>query len=374
MRIAFCSDVHIGNFHKFGGAMEVGLNARCRAVCDALDRAVDRAKRLGCEAFYVAGDLFDSTKPSPQMIVRVQHALSQMRSYVIVGNHDQQSYDVGDNACGPLTASAVRVIDRPALVGYDEHNVDIFAVPFRPGPAEDWIEEDVAEVKGRVRTGRPASSRRALVLHLGLYEDDAMPHWAKGSNDCIPLSLLRDLMRRFEIDAVFAGNWHWHKKWSKPRIVQCGALAPTGFGDLGLAGHGIVVWDTDTLETKHVEVPGPRFIDVPPPGQPWNLQTYRDAAEAGCRIYARAKVPADKVGNQAGHFRAADPEGVLFAGFTVLPDTSEAEAAARTAATVARSAETLLDALTGFVGEMPLDEGVERDRVLQRCRLYLNTD
>lgn len=371
MLIAFCADVHVGNHRRFGGALEVGLNARCQAVCDALDRAVARAKRLECEAFYVAGDLFDSTKPSPQMIVRVQHALSQMRSYVVVGNHDQQSWDVGDNALGPLSASGIRIIERPALIGYEEHNVEVFAIPYRPGPASEWLPEDVSEVKGRARSGRPASFRRVLVLHLGLYEEGEMPHWAEGSTDCVSNTLIRDLMQRFEIDVTVAGNWHWHKQWSKPRIVQLGALAPTGFGDLGLKGHGIVVWDTDTLETQLIEIPGPRFIKVPPAGEAWKLKSFRDAAEAGCQIYAQAVAPADKLADYVGHFRVADPDGELFAGFTVLPDTSEAEAAARTAASVARSAETLLSALTGFVEAMQLGDGVDRERVLQRCRLYL---
>ncbi len=55
----------------------------------------------------------------------------------------------------------------------------------------------------------------------------------------------------------------------------------------------------------------------------------------------------------------------------VLPDEGQAKAEARTAASTARSAETFIEALDGYVRDMPLEDGVDRGAVLSRARGYL---
>ena len=62
--------------------------------------------------------------------------------------------------------------------------------------------------------------------------------------------------------------------------------------------------------------------------------------------------------------------GTILDGFVEL-DRENEQAAARTAATAARSAETLEEALAQFVAGMPLPEGVSRERVVERARKYL---
>lgn len=359
--IGLIADVHLGNPRRHGGPLVSGINRRCRQALDVLKRAVELANNQGCQALVVLGDLFDATNPPQQVVAATQGILSlaKMPIYLLLGNHDQVSMDPGDHALGPLGPVAQVVSEPTAVV---EGGVELLLVPFRPGPAEEWLSGAVKEA-GATSTapGKPAT----LLLHLGL-ADAETPAYLRGAHDSVTAGQLADLCSAHGIGACFAGNWHEHRVLrDDPLIVQVGALCPTGFDNEGLRGYGrVVFWDGRSMEVE--EVPGPRFLKLEP-GENW------DSRETGnCQVYVEFRCPPKGVPAALADVREAVDDGIIVAG-DVVADQTVVRAAARSAATAARSADTLDQALAGYVESMELEEGVDRGAVLARVKGYLAT-
>ena len=381
MKLAWVADVHLASHKVMGGEqVEPGLNRRGVLVRDTLMLAYDMAMKEKCDALIVNGDLFDTARPPAQHIAEVQRIVAcypDIQTFILLGNHEMESDVPGDNALGPLKPVATviekakRLLIKPAARGAGRmDSVELWAVPFRPGEAAEWLPVVLAEMQGLPASGSPASSTRVLALHLGL-QDGKTPPWLKDSHDSVEVGLVQELMKRYDIDACYMGNWHDPKEvvyhdvdrsvTSALRIVQIGTLCPTGWDNPGL-GFGTMAF-FDSLKDKNCElarVPGPRFVS--------SVKEAQEALKDGCTPFVRLKEAPEDM--EKAH---ASAEKLTQAGATVevLPDTGEAQAALRTAAGVARSAETVEDAVAAYVGQMPLDEGVDRAAVLARVRDFL---
>jgi hypothetical protein len=368
MRVAFLADLHVGNHGRFGGDVVVGLNARCRFVVAALRTACDRAHQLGVEELVVLGDLFDSAQPTPQMLAAVRGALSREcfnQVWLLVGNHEQETTARGDHALAPLDdVDGIRVVDTPRVLALGKQ-ARLVLVPFRPGRATEWLPATVAEC---LRPERKAD-RLLLGTHVGIIDDET-PHFLRDARDAVKLDLLRDLGEAHNFTAMLAGNWHTRRLWSLDSgtvVMQVGALVPTGFNNPGLDGYGtLAIYDTDTDELSWEQLAGPRFVKVEGLSALCDLIDSEDTS-VSCPLFVQAHVnPGDM---QAA--REMVEQAALTGRAELLPFGAEAEIAARSAATQARSASTLDEALSNFVGEMPLPEGVSRDDVLAKVRDYL---
>lgn len=358
MSVAFLADLHFANHRRHGGPIKAGINRRCRHVLDALQHAVALAERQGCEALVILGDLFDTTNPLQQIVTEVQRILeaTQLPTHILMGNHDLVSTAPGDHALGPLEPVA-DVTDEPSvlLVGDSE----LVLVPFQPGPAVEWLP---AVLKGGWLDD--VGDNAALLIHLGI-ADDSTPIYLKGSHDAVPSGLLVGLCKEYGFKAVFAGNWHSHKVLRKrPLICQVGALAPTGWDNEGLDAVGtMVIWHGGTKIDVH-QIPGPRFIKLRA-GETWDTAKVKD-----CSVYVQITADAQSTNAALGFLNTAKQDGLVVAG-EVVPDTSEVREAARRAATVARSADTLDEALHAYIEHMTLSDGVNRADVLALAKQYL---
>jgi len=368
MRVGLIADVHLGNHRRFGGPLEAGLNRRCRQAVAALRNAAEEAGRQKCDALVVAGDLFDSARPEPQVIAAAMRALrAGPPALVLKGNHDSVSDAPGDNALGPLTQGMFDVFERPARV--PGAGVDLLLVPFRAGDAREWLPSAVDEALGKIKVPR-RRVELALFVHLGIADDDT-PEWLRGSRDSVDVSTLEKLCAERGISFVGAGNWHNPESWQMDgggQIVQVGALCPTGFDNEGLDCGSLAVWDSETGEVARHEIPGPRFLRL---NVGWaSAEAARLATKAGHGVYAEIVHSPDLAAEAATRLRTLIDEGSLIDG-ELRPDGDVAEAAARSAAAAVRGADTLDAALAGYVGEMQLEDGVVRTAVLERAKKYL---
>jgi DNA repair exonuclease SbcCD nuclease subunit len=359
MRIAFCADIHVGNHKKLGGPIESGLNRRCQLIIDTLKKAVYETQQEYCDAFVVLGDLFDSTSPEPQIIAAVQKAIeSRIPSYLLLGNHDQVSTAMGDNALAPLWLHGT-VVEKPTSITFD--TTSLLLVPFQPGVGFEWLPSAIDEA---AKTAR--GKRKILGLHLGLTDDYTVP-WLKDTADSIHVRKLSELCKKYEIEAVFAGNFHQYSSWKLEQATayQVGTLVPTGFDDVGLERFGsLLIWDS-VSGVKRVEIPGPRFVTFQ------NLtEFYKRLPELGSNIFVRVTASSDKCEEAVSAIAEAKNDGLILDG-CVEPDKSAEQNAAQEAASSARSANTLEEALASFIANMPLPEGVNREKVVERARKYL---
>ncbi len=364
-RTYFCADVHLANHRKFAGEYNAGINDRCARIASVLRSVAHVSGSL-----VVLGDLFDTASPSPQVIALAMRALERRSSvYVLLGNHEAASLARRDNALAPLgTLANIAVIDT-----LDRSVGDLHFIPFRPGAPAGWFPEAVASVFART----PASVPRLLGIHCGI-EDETTSPFLRGHG--IDVAMLRYLCSEHSIRAVFAGDWHTHKRWDfddggRPiTIMQVGALVPTGFDNPGLDGYGTLAWyDSDTDEVGvDVEV-GPRFLKLDwrralGDGEQWHIPArgLDGNAHKLSDIYVRVKVDADLVGPARDFLNS-----VGLAGYEVEVDSADSAIEARTAAQAARSADTLEEALANFVAAMPLDASVSRSAVLELARAHL---
>jgi len=365
MRVAFIADCHIGNSKLYGGQTKAGINDRCRLTLDALKRAYEEISK-DCGALFICGDLFDSSRPEPQVIRAVQEIIARyaekVTTYILSGNHDMTSDAEGDNALGPLVPVA-HVLDQP--LRYYVDGGEVWAVPFRTGKAEDWLPRVVNDLRG---TTDGAPTPRVLALHLGL-QDGATPPWLKGSSDAVTLDSVAGQCSSLGIALVVAGHWHPHRSWSGHDgvqgvdLVQIGALVPTDWRNPGLEGYGtILVWDSKRGNWTKKAISGPRFVT-----------TEEEVLKApeGCKLFLRLKAdgtPTAVAAAQGKLEALAERLGVVG---EVVPDTTEAEVALRTAAGVTRSAETAEQAVSDYIAQMPLENEALRPEVKERVTQLL---
>lgn len=366
-RFAFVADVHVGNHAKCAGKIEAGINTRCRLVLEALERAVHVARDMEVDAFVVAGDLFDTARPPPQMVREAQRIIEQVPAIVLVGNHDRVSDAAGDHALGPMLPVA-DVIEYAETIVFDDWA--LICIPFIPGNAKEWFPEVVAE---RCQEPLTSTRKKLITFHLGV-EDEKTEHFLRGAHDSVTKDMVEQVMEENDITYAFAGNWHDHRHWyvrdGKCGIVQVGTLAPTGWDNDGTDGYGTVaIFDSEkTPHVSFVEVPGPRFVKVRGPSA---VDTFiAHAKKEGHSVFVKWMATLDNIREAHEELEEWTAAGEIV-GWDVAVDDDRAEQAAKESAKVARKAQTLGEALAKFVEAMPLEEGVDRAWVLEKAQSYL---
>lgn len=383
-RIACVADVHAANHLRFGGSVREGQNQRSRLIVESLRAAHFEARRAGASHFLVAGDLFDSVHPTPQLVAEVADILapgdaSYPAVFLLPGNHDAGSAKIDDNALAPLA----RV---PGIVVADHPSVEatpgwaLFFAPYQPGRAVDWLDATIRDSQSAPpMRAHIADKRVILVTHVGVADDDTNPH-CRNAHDAVEASWLLFMMDTFGIDLALLGNWHDHKAWTDPtgarQIVQCGALAPTGFDNPGMAGYGgLILVDVPNdpsapMTWRREEIPGPRFVQL-------DADFVGDVEATLANLIVAHKVPSgnlfvewkvkpELLGASAEDLgRASMVLGL--GGFEVKPDAKLAQVQQRAAAHAAATAVQPEDAIGAFLDAMPLDAGVDRERLRARA-------
>lgn len=381
-RIAFIADVHLANHRIQGGPTIQGVNTRCLAILRALRDAVEVAEEEGCERLVILGDLFDHTRPSPQILDRCMAALtSTLPVDILVGNHDQVSDAAGDNALAPLQHLAnVRVVEHLLIHMSGTHALAV--VPFQTGPGIEWLSRDVASARASV----PTAQHLTVAMHLGILEEsmlqEASMFWAKTAHDAVTVPALMQLAAEHGVDQFMAGNWHgrYAVEGAVPdpaggerpvRICQVGALVPTGWDNPGLTEYGTVaILDTDTRQTTYVEVPGPRFITV---------RSQEELAAAlelfghhtANRLYVRWIAPPAEMRAARDVLQQLAEPGHPIEAFEVIPSKEDVRERAQAAAAAARSADTLGEALAKYIDETPWADSLDRKRLLNTVREFI---
>ena len=382
-RIGFIADVHVANHAVAGGEYKSGLNERCRHILDALAAAVTTANHEKLSRLVVLGDLFDSHRPTPQMVAAVGDILggADMPVALLRGNHDMTTESPGHHAMAPLRMlTGCTIVEKPYVHSAPGGATALALVPFQTGPAKETLAASLKLLESHwPRSTEPKrwQVQRLLGIHYGIHDQamrDSIPGgWVEKANDAIAAEHLVELCREHGITACFAGNWHSYRSWSffdmgqdrDIHICQAGTIAPTGWNNPGLENYGrLVIWDSLARKTTTMEVPGPRFINV---GSVAEIQPILEELDSAMPLYVRRTVgPGEAV---AAGEELSKVEGL--AGWDVRVDKAAAVAQAQKAAASARSAETLDSSLLAYVAEMPLDDDIQRDRIFNMAKGYL---
>ena len=401
VKIAAVADVHVGNRQRFArGTERAGVNLRARLIVDVLRDACTVAADQSADVLVIPGDLFDVVRPEPQLLAEVQKALSvcsenNVDVHIVVGNHEQASSEPGDHALGPLEPVA-QVHERPAMRSIhsalssvweqESERVEAYLLPYSPElPGSEYVQSAIAQLElmreGEVDEGYPAARDRMLFAHLGV-EDSGTPVWLRGAHDSIKATDLADLMRRAGISCAIVGNWHDHRVWSFDdgvEIVQCGALAPTGFDNPSTGSNlgtndpygSLIIWDSSRprgARCERIVINGPRFV------QGRSTRAVVDAIEEGVinhghTVFARLVVSPDAVISVRQEFeRMTTCQVGSEYHYEVVADADDVKRRVTSAAISARDATTTDSAIAEYVAAMPLDEDIDRQAVLDTAR------
>lgn len=359
MTIAFIADCHIGNHQKCAGETSfLGMNSRCMLTIKALEDAYIKAKSLEVRHIVICGDLFDNPRPTPQMVEAVQRIVDTIPTTILIGNHDRVSDSEKHYAEAPLWPVA-DIVDKPVVKRIND--IPIMCIPFRRNSASKWLPTVVADL------AKSVSGTAALAVHLGI-RDENSASFLQEADDAIDVGVLRKLMRHFGISNVFAGNWHDHKVWSLKdvgTVVQCGALAPTGWNNPGLTGYGRLVLFNGSSIAAH-EIAGPRFID----SETIPLMQLKKLKEHGHTVYIKLNAKPDSVSELSSKLeevRSCD----LIAGWDVAVDRRDADTALKNAAVQVKSSDTLDVALKKHIATLKLPNSVTEQEILERTKGFL---
>lgn len=348
-RIACVADVHVHSPTILGGERRLGLNTRGWAIVETLRAATSVALEGNARWFVVAGDLFDTHRTAPQVIAAVAEVFASFIDategkgcvYLVRGNHDAASEEPGDSALAPLAhVDGVRVIDKAC--GVQVPDCSVVFLPYQTGSANAWVERELDAV-------RQAGERQGpllAIVHAGIRDEVACKNpWAAAAEDAVDLDLLRGAAADAGVSCVLAGNWHDYHAWETdgicPRVVQIGALCPTGWDNPGLEGYGgVEIWDSERpTETERYELPGPRFVHRLP-----------DASEAaaGHKVYVNLKVPCEQAATARADVAEARARGEIQAGFVTIV-SNDNSAAVRSAVAQAADAGSLTGAVDSWL-------------------------
>lgn len=374
-RAAICADIHVANHMVLGGERSAGINQRCQRILDTLEQALAQAHAAECSDFIVAGDLFDTVRPSPQIIAAVLHRFNQFPGavHVLLGNHDMVSTAEGDNALGPLAESGKVVVwEKPGLLVLgnpsDKKAPVIAMVPYHPGHAHEWFAQHLQQA---VAESELRSGSMAVCLHLGLSskamrEENA---WMKVVHDAIDVELLAALCAKHDITAAYAGNWH-HRFELSPvpsvdgpgvKLVQIGTLAPTGWDNPGMQGYGgVELWPPARKGVSRLEINGPRFVNRIPATKP----------APGDHIAVALRVPPAELSIARAAALQAQAAGLIHE-FIVEPESEQAQQFARSKVDMATSAGAVAQAVSDYCLAMKLPDGQTAAAVAATANRYL---
>lgn len=395
-RFVCIADVHIGNHGVLGGTMASGLNERCDLIIRAMAALANRfnenprAARSPQPRLAIAGDLFDVDKPSPAILARTMGVVEYLCNafsggvVIIPGNHDRTSET--ESALLPLHfITHDHAGNRGPRIACEDITLDdttiYLSFQSRMSPLE--------HVRKALAIYPNDNHVERLVLHYGIM-DDTTPPWLHNAADAIHVDDLIAELQKFPHPLnVFAGNWHDQRSWPYIHettkrgvargVYQCGAFVSTGFDNEGSkTGRAWCELDDGsvaslqcnviTFETLH------DISELPPlltaiERDPW-------AKEEAYRKFFRVLLDPDKAAEQRAAVTAMvglyDRDGRNEVARNVRIDfrlrapngTTQEEAEL-----VARSCVSGVgEALSAYVDQMPLPDGVDRALVLAEAR------
>ncbi len=382
MRIGVVADCHIGNHQLFKGRTVAGINERCKLTIDAFAASYQLAISCGCTDFVVAGDLFDTERPSPMVVAAVMRVLvppdadpnrPRPRLWVLKGNHDSNSEVAGDHALGPLSwlGDSVQVLEdwcitEPPRIAANRWRI-VF-LPFKPD-APAWVPELLPTLVSGVE-----QAPTIVFSHFGLSDADTPAYLKHGAIDA---DALQPLMAENGVKVWLSGDWHAHKVWTYPsgeEIRQIGALTPTGFdnpGDDSAYGSLLIVDlkdDGSHSITRHV-LPGARFAYFPSKAAHTLMETHPETQNV---TYLKVN-PADWAACEE-ELTAAKSTGRIRDSILGASESPRAKATGSELETeigdIAPASPE--EALEAYIARMELDSDT-RQELLTLCRAYLQT-
>lgn len=237
MKILVTADVHLG--FRALGKVERGINVRERDTYEAFFRVLEVVHRERPDVVFIAGDLFDSRRPSVDAYNVAFEVLSYFPpTYIVAGNHDNDSpFNRSPLRVLPRRLPNVRVFLKPGIEKVGD--LTVFFLPYLENP----YFEPADLLLCHVRDVRVKRYRDAIRVKNELY--------------------------RF----CFSGDLHMFTEVDRNFVY----VGPPERFTFEQEGHpvGVCVYDTEREKLDYIELPGRKFVTLHDP--PDDLQSLEGA-------------------------------------------------------------------------------------------------
>ena len=360
-RVGLSADFHCANHRVLGGPVVAGVNLRCRLIGETARRAFQIAADDGCDYFAILGDIFDNGKPSPEVIGVMADAIaaSPIPVYVIPGNHDCSSDEVGNHALAALRKVAnCRVVDEPTLIG------TVLFAPFSPRPPVEYFSDIIQRF--------PATEY--VLGHVGII-GDSTPIFLTGGRNTISVEQIFEIKKRHPtLRGWVAGDFHKHERFARGvndglDIIQAGALCQANFGDPQEVGRLCILDKTGYgyIDVLPVAVSGPRFVTMSP--HPFNdfIALGRGEGLDDCDVFISVSCADEKEQRRVADLLEGLTEAGEIRGWKIelVPSTK----AASEVVEAVRGAVQVEEALGEWAAAQPVPEAVKQraTQIAEEC-------
>lgn len=257
MRLLHLADMHLGaGFVSFGRLAE----GRQKAHMAAFRGLIDVAKRLKVDAVVVAGDLFDSPRPSKETLAVARETLRRIAAdgsevILVPGNHDPGLGGLvpsGEEIAGVHVVTDAS-IGAPVTVVTDAGPLHVYGVAYDPT-------REASPLASFERS--PEDGVHIALLHGSV--PDA-PHWKSGSSLRLPLEDLA----RLDVDYLALGDYHRFRPpaafGDKPSLPACYSGSFVGLTQKESGPRGYVVVEVvagGTPDVTHYDAGLPQIADL----------------------------------------------------------------------------------------------------------------
>jgi DNA repair protein SbcD/Mre11 len=224
MRIAHLADTHLG-FHQFRVLdPERGINQREADVYASWHRAIEIAIERDVDLVVHAGDLFDSSRPSPRALAEALAGFASLReaeipTVVIAGNHSTPRFRSAGSVFRILELFGVLAAWEGARTMEPVNGIAVAAIPHDPDP--ERLAATIAEQRPA-----PGAEYSILVTHAGIGSV------RQGYGEIGEVEIDPEVVARSEFDYIALGHLH---AFQAPQInaVYPGSLERLDFKDVG---------------------------------------------------------------------------------------------------------------------------------------------
>lgn len=240
LRFLHTADLQIGRAFGFAPPDRAALLAEARF--EALDRLAAKARAHGAPRVLIAGDTFDSARPSERTIAQVKERLARAADltwHILPGNHDpHRAGGVWERFARDGLPPNVRLHLDPARVALDT----------APGEPAAWL------LPAPLTARRTADDPTAWMDHAPTPEGALRLGLAHGSvagfaaeDEATPNRIAPDRARRAGLAFLALGDWHgrkriddrtWYAGTPEPDRFR---LDPEGDGTLCVGGQALIV-------------------------------------------------------------------------------------------------------------------------------------
>ncbi|MFW9996356.1 MAG: exonuclease SbcCD subunit D [Candidatus Odinarchaeota archaeon] len=280
MKIAFCSDNHIGLRFNYLFDTITGISKRSLDFIDATETIVHKAIEEDCKIFVIGGDFYEHLQVGPTVRKLVRQKIigpimqAGLKLIIIGGNHDSpQSLQKGAPYEDFSIIPGVVIARKPGrkVIEVEGKKYGFVLLPYlSPSQLISVLEKQFGKLPRNEWLRSAQNLMRSIVdKNINDLENQNCDHkfivghyYISGSKiretnspEYLPgeFEFKKEMLALDRIDLAVFGHIHLHQSMEQGKIVVPGSTERNDFGEKD-DPKGFIIYDTDSSSWKHIEI------------------------------------------------------------------------------------------------------------------------